>query len=168
RGWWVERGGRGGGGVGGGGGGESVRDGGRCHPGGLGGRHAGASGGGHRPHAAGADSLPGHRSGVVLAVLAGHAGRGLWGGGADGGRAHRACRGPGRGRQNGGAVLGGRAVSAQGGAAPEPGKPYRGGRSLLSAGPRYCPPPGGKVAGVAGGYESESALAAAGETPESL
>ena len=47
----------------------------------------------------------------------GPAGRGLWGGGADGGRAHRTSRGPGSGRQNWGAVLGGRAVSAQGGVA---------------------------------------------------
>jgi hypothetical protein len=53
----------------------STLDGGRRHPARLGARHAGTSGGGHRPHAAGADRLQGHRGKVLSAILAGHAGR---------------------------------------------------------------------------------------------
>ena len=69
--------------------GISLLDGGRRHPAGLGARRAGTSGGGHLPHAAGAGSLRSHRGEVLSAILAGHAGRGVWPGRA-GGRGLRA------------------------------------------------------------------------------
>jgi predicted ATPase len=65
------------------------------------------------------------------------------------------------------ALGGGGAVSPPGKLAPAAdGDTAGGGGDLVAAGPGCGPPPGGKIAGVAGRYDSESALAPAGKRQE--
>ena len=66
----------------------------------------------------------------------------------------------------GGALVGGRAVSAQGrvtAAAHVCGSMHAEAEDLFSSGPRHCPPPAGQVAGAAGGHEPAPPVAAAGQ-----
>src|SRR5262249_15398231 len=59
-------------------------------------------------------------------------------------------------------------VSAQGGVAPEPGKPYRGGGSRLPASPRRGASSAGEVAGTARRHEPEPPVAAPEQACRSL
>ena len=118
-----------------------------------------AARGGAHPSGVGSVSRRGTRD--PAPPLAGLTGGGLWPGGAARGRPDGARRGLDAGGDNGGALVGGRVVSSQGGIAaptPEPRGPPGG--SLFPAGTRGGPPPAGQGIGTPRRAEPQSALAA--------
>src|SRR4029434_8144166 len=117
--------------------------------------------------ASGSRGLSGDGGRGMAALLPGPAGRGVWHRGTEYRGVTPADGGTSYGRQQWGALVGSRAVSAQrrtppGARCPRP--PRGGGRAVFSAGARHSATPARQIPGAAGRHEPESSLAVAGPT----
>jgi len=115
----------------------------------------------------GSRGLSGDGGRGMAALLPGPAGRGVWHRGTECRGVTPADGGARCGRQQWGALVGSRTVSAQRRTPPRarwPRPPRGGGRAVFSAGARHSATPARQIPGAAGRHEPESSLAGAGQT----